>query len=91
MVSRMPANGTAWAMVTLAAMGLHAGAGAAIDALLHTMLSDYLSFIVLLFALYVVSGGLLVTGNLRGTPLSNAGLCPLVPCSQALSVPLGPP
>lgn len=64
----------AWAMVTLAAMGLHAGVGAAIDALLHTMLSDYLSFIVLLFALYVVSGGLLVTGNLRGTPLSNAGL-----------------
>jgi Na+/H+ antiporter NhaD/arsenite permease-like protein len=64
----------AWAMVTLAAIGLHAGAGAALDAFLHTMLTDYLSFIVLLFALYVVSGGLLVTGNLRGTPLSNAGM-----------------
>jgi hypothetical protein len=38
-----------WAMVTHAAIGLHAGAGAALDALLHTMLSDYLSFIVLLF------------------------------------------
>jgi Putative citrate transport len=26
---------------------------------------------VLLFALYVVAGGILVTGNLRGTPLVN--------------------
>jgi Na+/H+ antiporter NhaD/arsenite permease-like protein len=64
----------AWAMVTLAAIGLHAGAGVALDAFLHMMLTDYLSFIVLLFALYVVSGGLLVTGNLRGTPLSNTGM-----------------
>ena len=36
------------------------------------MLAEYLSFIVLLFALYVVAGGILVTGNLRGTPLVNA-------------------
>jgi Na+/H+ antiporter NhaD/arsenite permease-like protein len=35
------------------------------------MLAEYLSFIVLLFALYVVAGGILVTGNLRGTPLVN--------------------
>jgi Na+/H+ antiporter NhaD/arsenite permease-like protein len=35
------------------------------------MLAEYLSFIVLLFALYVVAGGILVTGNLRGTPLTN--------------------
>ena len=33
------------------------------------MLAEYLSFIVLLFALYVVAGGILVTGNMRGTPL----------------------
>src|SRR4030088_3116989 len=36
------------------------------------MLAEYLSFIVLLFALYVVAGGILVTGNLRGTPLVNS-------------------
>src|SRR5258707_6752920 len=35
------------------------------------MLGDYLSFIVLLSAIYVVAGGILVTGNLRGTPLVN--------------------
>src|SRR5450432_2020460 len=43
-------------------------------AFLHTMLADYMSFIVLLFALYVVAGGILVTGNLRGTPLVNTAL-----------------
>ena len=35
------------------------------------MLTEFLSFIVLLFALYVVAGGILVTGNLRGNPLVN--------------------
>jgi Na+/H+ antiporter NhaD/arsenite permease-like protein len=63
-----------WAFITLAAVGFYAGAGVALDALVHAMLTDYLSFIVLLFTLYVVSGGLLVTGNLRGTPASNAGM-----------------
>jgi Na+/H+ antiporter NhaD/arsenite permease-like protein len=43
-------------------------------AFLHTMLADYMSFIVLLFALYVVAGGILVTGNLRGTPLTNTAI-----------------
>ena len=38
------------------------------------MLGEYLSFIVLLFALYVVAGGILVTGNLRGTPLVNTAI-----------------
>ena len=41
------------------------------------MLAEYLSFIVLLFALYVVAGGILVTGNLRGTPLVNTAILAL--------------
>jgi Na+/H+ antiporter NhaD/arsenite permease-like protein len=35
------------------------------------------SFIVVLFALYVVAGGILVTGRLRGTPLTNTALLAL--------------
>jgi Na+/H+ antiporter NhaD/arsenite permease-like protein len=46
-------------------------------AFLHMMLADYMSFIVLLLALYVVAGGILVTGNLRGTPLVNTALLAL--------------
>jgi Na+/H+ antiporter NhaD/arsenite permease-like protein len=37
-------------------------------------LAEYLSFIVLLFALYTVAGGILVTGNMGGTPLTNTGV-----------------
>jgi Na+/H+ antiporter NhaD/arsenite permease-like protein len=44
----------------------------AIAAFVHAAIGEYMSFIVLLFSLYVVAGGILVTGNLRGTPLTNA-------------------
>ena len=65
---------SALAVVPLAALY---GLPVALAALLHTMLADYMSFIVLLFALYVVAGGILVTGNLRGTPLTNTVLLAL--------------
>src|SRR6202042_709454 len=45
-----------------------------IAALAHAMLVEYMSFIALLFALYVVAGGILVTGTLRGTPFVNAAV-----------------
>src|SRR6185312_6201941 len=50
------------------------GAPATLAAFIHVMLAEYLSFIVLLFTLYVVAGGILVTGNLRGTPLVNTAI-----------------
>jgi Na+/H+ antiporter NhaD/arsenite permease-like protein len=53
------------------------GIPVAVDALVHELLADYVSFIVLLFALYVVAGGILVTGNLRGTPWVNAAILAL--------------
>jgi Na+/H+ antiporter NhaD/arsenite permease-like protein len=63
-----------WSVLTLAPLAAVYGVPAAIAALVHAMLGEYLSFIVLLFALYVVAGGILVTGNLRGTPLVNTTL-----------------
>jgi Na+/H+ antiporter NhaD/arsenite permease-like protein len=62
----------AWATLMLAPMAALYGAPTALAALVHALFGEYLSFIVLLFALYVVAGGILVTGNLRGTPLVNA-------------------
>ena len=67
-----------WIVLTLAAFfvipfayvfGLEAAAGAVIEALI-----EYVSFILLLLALYTVSGGILVWGNLRGTPRHNVTL-----------------
>jgi Na+/H+ antiporter NhaD/arsenite permease-like protein len=60
-----------WSTLTVAPLAALYGTPAAVAAFVHAMLAEYLSFIVLLFALYVVAGGILVTGNLRGTPLVN--------------------
>jgi Na+/H+ antiporter NhaD/arsenite permease-like protein len=64
----------AWSLLTLAPLAVANGVGAATAAFLHVILAEYLSFIVVLFALYVVAGGILVAGNLRGTPLGNSVL-----------------
>jgi Na+/H+ antiporter NhaD/arsenite permease-like protein len=64
----------AWGTLTLAPLAALYGLPTALAALVHTALAEYLSFIVLLFALYVVAGGILVTGNLRGTPLVNTAI-----------------
>jgi Na+/H+ antiporter NhaD/arsenite permease-like protein len=63
-----------WSATALAALAISYGIPTTIAAFVHAMLAEYLSFIVLLFALYVVAGGILVTGNLRGTPPINTAL-----------------
>jgi Na+/H+ antiporter NhaD/arsenite permease-like protein len=62
----------AWALVTLAAIAVHFGIGAALAGFVHAALAEYMSFIILLFALYTVAGGLLITGNIGGKWWSNA-------------------
>lgn len=50
------------------------------DAGLHQLahkMAEYLSFIALLAALFVISGGIYVKGSLSGTPLVNTGLLAL--------------
>jgi Na+/H+ antiporter NhaD/arsenite permease-like protein len=66
-----------WSTLTVAPLAAIYGAPSAIAAFTHAMLAEFLSFIVLLFALYVVAGGILVTGNLRGTPLVNTAILAL--------------
>src|SRR6267154_1517081 len=63
-----------WSALTLVPLAALRGIPVAVAGLVHAMLAEYLSFIVLLFALYVVAGGILVTGNLRGTPWVNAAI-----------------
>lgn len=43
----------------------------AIHAILHTYLLEYIPFIILLWALFTVSGGILVKGAPAGTPMAN--------------------
>ena len=45
--------------------------GDALYEILHIVLADYVPFIILLWSLYTVSGGILLRGTLRGTPVVN--------------------
>jgi Na+/H+ antiporter NhaD/arsenite permease-like protein len=60
-----------WSALAIAPIAALYDVPTAAAAFVHALLGEYLSFIVLLFTLYVVAGGILVTGNLRGTPLTN--------------------
>ncbi|OIO04711.1 MAG: sodium:proton antiporter [Desulfovibrionaceae bacterium CG1_02_65_16] len=60
-----------WALAFLAPCAVLLGADIAFTALLHTILLEYMPFIVLLFALFTISGGVRIKGNLAGSPLSN--------------------
>ena len=59
-----------WA-ASLAIPFLIAFKGVAVHEILHIILADYVPFIILLWALYTVSGGILLKGTLRGTPVVN--------------------
>ncbi|GAB6905150.1 sodium:proton antiporter [Desulfosarcina cetonica] len=59
-----------WA-ISMAGPFLFVYKGAAIYEIVHILLADYVPFIILLWALYTVSGGILLKGSLRGTPLVN--------------------
>jgi Na+/H+ antiporter NhaD/arsenite permease-like protein len=52
------------------AFGLDTGA----QELLHIALLDYVPFIILLTALFVIAGGIRVTGNFTGTPAANVSM-----------------
>jgi Na+/H+ antiporter NhaD/arsenite permease-like protein len=63
-----------WSALTMTPLAALHGVPAALTALSHAVLGEYSSFIIMLTALYVVAGGILVTGSLRGTPLVNAAI-----------------
>ena len=62
-----------WA-ASLAVPFLIAFKGDAIYEILHIILADYVPFIILLWSLYTVSGGILLRGTLRGTPQVNVAI-----------------
>ena len=71
---RFPLVTLAWAsLFALPYAALH-GVEEAGTALLGTVVHEYLPFILLLLALFVVAGGIRVAGNLVGTPNTNLAL-----------------
>jgi Na+/H+ antiporter NhaD/arsenite permease-like protein len=50
------------------------GLDTAVRSFVHTLLAEYIPFIILLIALYTSAGGIYVRGNLRGRPSLNTAL-----------------
>src|SRR5258708_17190788 len=79
-----------WSALTVLAIAFAFGAATALDAFLRAMLLDYMSFIALLFSLYVVAGGIVVPGNLHGTPAGTTGMLLLGTLLASFPGPTGP-
>lgn len=62
-----------WALVFVVPFALTQGFNVALYEVLHTLLLEYIPFIILLFALFTVAGGVRITGNLHGSPSLNTG------------------
>jgi Na+/H+ antiporter NhaD/arsenite permease-like protein len=60
-----------WSVLVAAMLLFAAGPAIAGHALLHTALHEYMPFILLLLALFTVAGGIVVAGNLHGSPAMN--------------------
>ncbi|MGE0753052.1 MAG: sodium:proton antiporter [Variibacter sp.] len=63
-----------WSACVIVPLYLSAGADSAMTAVLHTLLLEYMPFILLLFALYTIAGGIYLSGNLHGSPRMNTAL-----------------
>jgi Na+/H+ antiporter NhaD/arsenite permease-like protein len=66
-----------WALLYLLPFGAVHGLTAVAAALVHVALDEYVPFVVLLGTLFVVAGGLRLTGTPRGTPGVNTALLAL--------------
>ena len=63
-----------WALCFLAPCAIIYGPGLALGVLAHTLVLEYVPFLILLFALFTISGGVRLSGRLSGSPAANTGL-----------------
>lgn len=66
-----------WSLLFAVPFAVTAGAGTAAETVLDCLVNDYLTFIVLLFGLFCVSGNITMSGDLAGSPRINVGLLAL--------------
>ena len=64
-------------LAAIVAIYLVATWGASGGEALQHVLTEYISFIILLGSLFLITGGVYVRGSLNGTPLANTGLMAL--------------
>ena len=64
----------AWAVAFLVPFTFVFGAGETVHQVVHEVILEYLPFVILLFALYTIAGGIAVRGTLQGTPTLNTAI-----------------
>ena len=64
----------AWALCLALPFAVVFGPAAMASSVVHTLLSEYLPFIILLTALFTISGGIYIRGNLHGSPALNVAI-----------------
>lgn len=64
----------AWALAFLLPFAARFGPAVTGAGMVHALLVEYLPFIILLTTLYTVAGGIVIRGNLHGSPLTNVTL-----------------
>ncbi|WP_428662091.1 sodium:proton antiporter [Reyranella sp.] len=63
-----------WAILVVVPFAVNFGLSTMVYEILHLLLLDYIPFIVLLLALFTVTGGIHIKGNLHGSPSMNTAL-----------------
>ena len=63
-----------WALAFVVPFALTHGTSLVAHEVVHAALLEYIPFIILLFALFTVSGGILVVGNIHGSPATNTAI-----------------
>ncbi|MBX9740000.1 MAG: sodium:proton antiporter [Beijerinckiaceae bacterium] len=63
-----------WAALTIVPLLLVMGPATTAQTLFHTAAAEYIPFILMLLALFTAAGGLVLRGNLHGSPVLNVGL-----------------
>lgn len=66
-----------WGLAFLLPFAVVFGAQAAGAEFVHALVSEYIPFVILLTALFTVSGGIYIRGNLHGSPALNTGILAL--------------
>lgn len=64
----------AWALAFLLPFAVLFGPGAAAASAVHVLVGEYIPFVILLTALFTVSGGIYIRGNLHGSPGLNTAI-----------------
>ena len=64
----------AWALALLIPFAYAFGPAHALHEVVHVLLLEYLPFVIILFALFTIAGGICLRGQFRATPALNTGI-----------------